>query len=57
MKRDITKVFIDEIYSKPPRKNYPKNKITNNHIDQIWSIDVRLQSFKHQWIQIYTLFQ
>ena len=39
-KKDITKIFIDEIYSKPPRKKYPTNKITYNHIDEIWSIDL-----------------
>ena len=38
-KRDLTKIFIDEIYSKPPKKNYPSNKIVYNHIDEIWSID------------------
>ena len=40
MKRDLTKIFIDEIYSKPPKKNYPTNKIVYNHIDEIWSIDL-----------------
>ena len=40
MKRDITKIFIDEIYSKPPRKNYPTNKIVYNYVDEIWSIDL-----------------
>ena len=39
-KRDITKIFIDEIYSKPPPKNYETNKVTVQHIDQIWSIDL-----------------
>ena len=39
-KRDLTKIFIDEIYSSPPRKNYPTNKIIYNHIDEIWSIDL-----------------
>ena len=34
------KIFIDEIYSKPPRRNYPANKITYNFIDEIWSIDL-----------------
>ena len=34
------KIFIDEIYSKPPKKNYPTNKITYNYIDEIWSIDL-----------------
>ena len=40
MKKDLTKIFIDEIYSKPPRKNFPTNKIIYNHIDEIWSIDL-----------------
>ena len=40
MKKVLTKTFIDEIYSKPPRKNYPTNKIIYNHIDEIWPIDL-----------------
>ena len=40
MKRNLTKIFIDEIYSKPPRKNYPTNKIVYNRTDEIWSIDL-----------------
>ena len=40
MKKDLTKIFIDEIYSKPPKKNYPTNKIVYNKIDEIWSIDL-----------------
>ena len=40
IKRDLTKIFIDEIYSSPPRKNYPTNKIIYNHTDEIWSIDL-----------------
>ena len=39
-KKDLIKIFIDEIYSKPPEKNYPTNKIVHNHIDEIWSIDL-----------------
>ena len=39
-KKDNIKLFIDEIYSKPPRKNYPTNKIKYNHIDEICSIDL-----------------
>ena len=34
------KIFVDEIYSKPPKKNYSTNKIIYNHIDEIWSIDL-----------------
>ena len=40
MKRDLIKIFIDEIYSTPPRNNYETNKIKYNHIDEIWSIDL-----------------
>ena len=40
MKSDLTKIFIDGIYSSPPKKNYPTNKILYNHIDEIWSIDL-----------------
>ena len=40
MKRDLTKIFVDEIYSIYPKKNYLINKIVYNHIDEIWSIDL-----------------
>ena len=40
MKKHLTKIFIDEIYSKPPRKKYETNKTIYNHIDEIWSIDL-----------------
>ena len=40
MKKDLTKKFIDEIYSKPPKKKYETNKIIYNHIDEMWSIDL-----------------
>ena len=40
MKKDLTKKFIDEIYSKSPRKNNPLNKLIYNHIDEIWSFDL-----------------
>ena len=40
MKRDLTKIFIDEVYRKAPKKNYPTNKIIYNHVDEIWSIDL-----------------
>ena len=39
-KKDNIKIFIDVIYSSPPKKNYETNKIVNNHIDEIWSIDL-----------------
>ena len=40
MKKELTKIFIDEIYSTPPRKNYSTNKLVYNHIYEIWSIDL-----------------
>ena len=40
MKKDLIKIFIDEIYSKPPKGNYPTKKIIYEHIDEIWSIDL-----------------
>ena len=39
-KKDKIKIFIDEIYSKPPIKNYPTTKIVYNHLDETWSIDL-----------------
>ena len=36
----MSRVFIDEIYSKPPKKNYITNKINIYHIDDTWSIDL-----------------
>ena len=40
IKKDLTKIFIDEMYSKPPMRNYPTNKIIYNYIDERWSIDL-----------------
>ena len=34
------KIFINEIYSKPPERNYPTNKTDVYHIDDIWSLDI-----------------
>ena len=39
-KKDINKIFIDEVYSNTPTKKYPSNKIMYFHIDEIWSIDL-----------------
>ena len=39
-KKDIIKIFIDRIYSSPPKKNEETNNIIYNHIDEIWSIDL-----------------
>ena len=34
------KIFINEIYCKPPKKNYPTNKTNVYNIDDIWSLDI-----------------
>ena len=34
------KIFINEIYSKPPKKYYPTNKTNVYYIDDIWSLDI-----------------
>ena len=34
------KTFINEIYSRGPRKNYPTNKANVYYIDNIWSLDI-----------------
>ena len=34
------KVFINEIYSKPPKRNYATNKTDVYFIDDIWSLDI-----------------
>ena len=34
------KIFINEIYSKPPKRNYNTNKTDVFHIDDIWSLDI-----------------
>ena len=39
-KTDEIKIFIEEIYSKPPKRSYLTNKIIYNHIDENWSIDL-----------------
>ena len=33
-------MFIDEIYSTPPRRNYPAKRIVSKHNNEIWSIDL-----------------
>ena len=40
MTQKIIKVFINEIYSKPPKKNYSTNKIDVYYIDDICSLDI-----------------
>ena len=34
------KIFINEIYSKGPKKNYPTNKTDVYHFDDTWSFDI-----------------
>ena len=34
------KTFINEIYSKPPKKIYDTNKTDVYHVDEIWSLDI-----------------
>ena len=34
------KIFINEIYSKPPKRNYASNKTDVYYIDDIWSLDI-----------------
>ena len=34
------KIFMNEIYSRGPRKNYPTNKTNVLYIDDIWSLDI-----------------
>ena len=38
-KRDLIKIFIDEIYSRPPNRNYETNKTMIKSIDDTWSSD------------------
>ena len=40
MTQKIIKIFINEIYAKPPKKYYPTNKTDVYHIDDIWSLDI-----------------
>ena len=40
MSQKNIKIFISEIYSKPPKKNYATNKTNVYHIDDIWSLDI-----------------
>ena len=34
------KVFIDEVYSKPPKKSNPTNKTDAYNIHDIWFLDI-----------------
>ena len=39
-KKNNIKIFVDEIYSKPPKKIYPTNKTIIKTIDDTWSSDL-----------------
>ena len=40
MTQKTIKLSIDEIYSKPPKKNHSTNKTDVYHFDDIWSLDI-----------------
>ena len=40
MTQKSIKIFINEIFSKPPKKNYDTNKTDVYYIDDIWSLDI-----------------
>ena len=40
IRKDLIKIFINEIYSRPPNKNYETNKTMNKSIDDTWSSDL-----------------
>ena len=40
MTQKSIKALIDEIYSKPPKNNYLRNKTDVYHIDDIWNLDI-----------------
>ena len=40
MSQKIIKIFLKEIYSKSPKKNYATNNTDVYHLDDIWSSDI-----------------
>ena len=40
MTQKTIKIFINEIYSKPPKKNYATNKTDVYYVDDVWSLDI-----------------
>ena len=40
IRKDLIKIFINEIYSRPPNKNYETNKTMIKSIDDTWSSDL-----------------
>ena len=39
IERDLIKIFLEEIYSRSPKKNYGTNKTITRSIDDTWSSD------------------
>ena len=40
MTQENIEIFINEVYSKPPKKNYLTNKNDVYQIEDIWSLDI-----------------
>ena len=40
VKQSLIDTFINEIYFRPPKKNYSTNKTIVKHIDDTWSMDL-----------------
>ena len=40
MTRKNIKIFIKEIYSKPPKRNYSTKKTDVYHMDDVWSLEM-----------------
>ena len=40
MTRKTIKIFINEVFSKPPKQSFTINKTDVYHIDDIWSLDI-----------------
>ena len=40
MKRELIKIFIDEVCSQSAKKNYDTNKTKNKSLDDTWSSDL-----------------
>ena len=40
MTQKTIKIFLDELCSKPPKKNYTTNETDVYHIDDAWSPDI-----------------
>ena len=57
MSQKNIKTFINELYSKPPRKYYATNKTVVYHIDDIWSLDILdLKDYGLEKIEITDIF-